>query len=125
MVRAHPLRRPLSGLAEVVRDFGSGAHDRDVSGNKDSPGGRPVRDLVLLDHQLTDVGRAEAKGLHGRQATTASTAVLPKMASATMAAAPVTPARSPRTVGATRRWAVASGWLRCNKLCRPPRMNRS
>src|SRR5829696_1585680 len=108
MVRGHSIGRPLGGLAEVVRDFGSSADDRDVSGNKDSPGGRPVRDLVLLDHQLPYAGRAEAVGFHERQATTVSTAALPKMTSATMAAAPVMPARSPRAVGATRRWAVAS-----------------
>ena len=57
-------------------------------------------------------GACEPQAQLPAQVILASTAALPKITSATMAAAPMMPARSPSALGAMVSRAVASGWLR-------------
>jgi hypothetical protein len=57
MVRSYLAWRAFGGPTEVVRNFGSGAEDCDICGDEDSSGGRPVGNLVLLDHQFPNSGR--------------------------------------------------------------------
>jgi hypothetical protein len=73
-----------------------------------------------LASATTDGGAQETD-----QVILASTAVLPKITPATMAAAPTMPARSPSALGVIVSRAVASGWLRASSLSRTPSMNRS